>query len=568
MKQCPDCEAKDRVVIASKVFCANCGTPWQPADPKEMEAFLDSTKKPSNEQAQSPSQPAQTTAPTSSSPPNPAVSGPNDSSQPDVLKPAIPVNQPAPVQSSPDVAPVNQPAPAPITPDVAQSPLDAVNQSSDESLAVAATSVHAPKTQPASPVSADSSNTPATTQVTGNIKIKKTVDRLDSAKQIEKSSSIDKFHQPSTVAASIQPNQAPSQEEQPTTQDLASTPVANIGSEMPELETKDQPLLSDGQFSQLEEIKKEQPEIRPPDDSYISTSQSESNVMPTESTTVNTIPSAMTPTVSQPTATVQPPPATSPAPINPIVPTQSSAPVMTDISRPASAPVSNPLPGQTVSDLIANQTPTTDSLSNTLNLNSQPASATTPSTSETTTVAGLTMSKEAAMKLALDANVSQPTGEQSIGKAFRPGSVALSIVGLILIGAYIWQINYPNLALKVASNRAGVTTSLPNYLPSGWKLAGPIQSKPGQVNYSLADVKKDHELSVTATKTDWDSQALADNYITPRSDNYLALQAQGLTIYLYGDNQASWVNGEKWYRLEGNSHGLSQEQIIKMATSL
>ena len=52
------------------------------------------------------------------------------------------------------------------------------------------------------------------------------------------------------------------------------------------------------------------------------------------------------------------------------------------------------------------------------------------------------------------------------------------------------------------------------------------------------------------------------------TDKYTALQAEGLTIYIYNNNQASWVNHGTWYRIEGQDHGLSKDQIIKMATSL
>ena len=153
-------------------------------------------------------------------------------------------------------------------------------------------------------------------------------------------------------------------------------------------------------------------------------------------------------------------------------------------------------------------------------------------------------------------------------KGLKASSVALSLVGLLLLGGYVWQVNYPNLALKVAGSKAGISANFPGYVPSGWKLSGNIQSSPGNISYNIADVKSRKAIQVSESKTSWDSQALAENYVAPKSDNYLALQAQGLTIYLYDGNQASWVNNGTWYRIEGGDHGLSQDQIIKLATSL
>ncbi len=167
-------------------------------------------------------------------------------------------------------------------------------------------------------------------------------------------------------------------------------------------------------------------------------------------------------------------------------------------------------------------------------------------------------------KVAEEANLPKP----KVGHSFSASTMGLSIVGLFLVGAYIWQINYPNLAFKVAASKAGISASSPGYIPSGWKLSNNIKTSPGVVSYDLQSDGNKRQVAITESKTDWDSQALAENYIASKSPNYLALQAQGLTIYVYGNNQASWINRGNWYRIEGQDHGLSQDQIIKIATSL
>lgn len=179
------------------------------------------------------------------------------------------------------------------------------------------------------------------------------------------------------------------------------------------------------------------------------------------------------------------------------------------------------------------------------------------------------LSEEEALKLVHQhAEQEARLPQAKVGHSFSASSAALSLVGLLLIGAYIWQINYPNLAFKVAAGKAGISTTMPGYIPSGWKLSNNIKTSPGKVSYSIQTDNSKRKMDITTAKTDWDSQALAENYVTSQSANYLALQAQGLTIYMYGDNQASWINKGNWYRLEGSNHGLTQDQIIKIATSL
>ncbi|GDX62627.1 hypothetical protein LBMAG34_1610 [Candidatus Saccharibacteria bacterium] len=174
-------------------------------------------------------------------------------------------------------------------------------------------------------------------------------------------------------------------------------------------------------------------------------------------------------------------------------------------------------------------------------------------------------------KLQEEHKSSQPNTEKSknkAGKVAKPVAIAVSIAALFATGAYIWRINYPSLAFKIASAKAGISATMPGYVPAGYNLGGRIQTNPGTVSYSLLGGSNDNRISVTQSKTDWDSQALAENYVAPKAENYLALQAQGLTIYVLGKNEATWVNKGTWYKLDSKGQDLNQDQIIKIATSL
>lgn len=109
---------------------------------------------------------------------------------------------------------------------------------------------------------------------------------------------------------------------------------------------------------------------------------------------------------------------------------------------------------------------------------------------------------------------------------------------------------------------------MPGYMPGGYRLIGEIKTNPGSVSYNLVNDSKDKKISISQTKTDWDSQALAENYVAPKAGNYLALQAQGLTVYMLGDSQATWVNKGTWYTIDSPNQSLTQDQAIKIATSL
>lgn len=160
------------------------------------------------------------------------------------------------------------------------------------------------------------------------------------------------------------------------------------------------------------------------------------------------------------------------------------------------------------------------------------------------------------------ASVAVPVG----GTGLKPTSVAAVAVAIALMGGYIWVRNYPNMALRVASAKAGIEASLPAYLPTTYNLAGPISYSPGQVTLHFNSGSAG-SLTLSQARTSWDSGSLLENFVSKQTNQYLAVQNQGLTIYLYNGNQASWVNRGVWYNLQGDTH-LNREQILKIVESL
>ena len=137
----------------------------------------------------------------------------------------------------------------------------------------------------------------------------------------------------------------------------------------------------------------------------------------------------------------------------------------------------------------------------------------------------------------------------------------------MLIAGYLTYINMPNLSVRVAAAQAGIDANYPNYRPDGYALNGPVTYTDGRVSMNFKANAGSQNFSVNQSKSGWDSDAVLDNYVTPRATNgYIPYTERGLTIYTY-DNNAAWVNAGILYTVEGDAP-LSSEQIRRIATSL
>lgn len=190
-------------------------------------------------------------------------------------------------------------------------------------------------------------------------------------------------------------------------------------------------------------------------------------------------------------------------------------------------------------------------------------------------------------KAATQAQTTQSTGpaaasSESGPKTNQPGALAnflarfsqprfatvAAVAGcFLLLAGYITYLNYPRLQLRVAASKAGFDAQLPRYTPAGYGLSSPVSTSKGQVTIRFNSHGDGSTLALAQRETNWDSASLLENYVKPKSNDYLTFQQNGLTIYVYNSNQAAWVNSGVFYTLEGDSH-LSSEQLIKIATSI
>jgi hypothetical protein len=157
-------------------------------------------------------------------------------------------------------------------------------------------------------------------------------------------------------------------------------------------------------------------------------------------------------------------------------------------------------------------------------------------------------------------------GASWLSRQPRLVTILSSTLALLILGGYLTYITLPSISLKVAASRAGVNASMPEYKPDGYSLDGPITYSPGEVVISYKSNTNEAGYKIIQKATNWDSQAVLDNYVNKLADNYLTFQEKGITVYTFG-NKAAWVNGGLLYTIDGDA-ALSSDQILKVATSI
>lgn len=152
------------------------------------------------------------------------------------------------------------------------------------------------------------------------------------------------------------------------------------------------------------------------------------------------------------------------------------------------------------------------------------------------------------------------------GLNFMPKWLTVVLITLILVSAgtyFAWR-NIPSVSLKLASLRSQVQGSLPNYVPSGFRFAGPIEYKTGNISLTYrADSQRYFTLEQQASN--WNSASLEANAL-PQDTQVQTSQVKGTTVYVdSSSNQATWVSNGKRYTLKGQ---LKPDEIFKIADSI
>ncbi len=148
------------------------------------------------------------------------------------------------------------------------------------------------------------------------------------------------------------------------------------------------------------------------------------------------------------------------------------------------------------------------------------------------------------------------------------GHVAIlaSAFAVIFLAGFLMYHSIPSMDLNVASAKAGFRASMPGYQPAGFSL-GHLTYGPGSVTINYHSNSDDRKFSVVEKTSSWDSSILLANFVKTNSQPYQSYQVGGRTVYLYGDNNGTWVDGGIWYVVNGDT-ALSNNQILQMAGSI
>jgi hypothetical protein len=140
------------------------------------------------------------------------------------------------------------------------------------------------------------------------------------------------------------------------------------------------------------------------------------------------------------------------------------------------------------------------------------------------------------------------------------------VVAFLLVGAFIGLQNKANITMRLASAKAGFHATLPGYKPSGFAV-GKFTYSPGLVAVNFHSNSDSRAFSLTQKASNWNSETLLDNYVATNSSDYQAFQDSGRTVYIYGNNDATWVNNGVWYQVTDNG-ALSTNQVLQLAQSM
>jgi len=149
-------------------------------------------------------------------------------------------------------------------------------------------------------------------------------------------------------------------------------------------------------------------------------------------------------------------------------------------------------------------------------------------------------------------------------KAFAAGSATVAV---LVIGSIFMYQHVPNVAMRVASTKAGLQGSVPGYKPSGYGLDGPIKFSPGEIVMNYKSTTDERNFKVTQRTSQWNDDALIKNFVSVGNRPFQTLQQEGRNIYIYDGSNATWLEKGVWYHVEGNSV-LSSEQLMRIANSL
>lgn len=146
------------------------------------------------------------------------------------------------------------------------------------------------------------------------------------------------------------------------------------------------------------------------------------------------------------------------------------------------------------------------------------------------------------------------------------GFSALIVISGALLALVVSQ-STPAIKMRIASAKAGFSASLPGDSPAGFHM-NDLSYGAGAVAVAYkSNSDQERSFSITQKSSSWDSTTLRDAFVEKADKHFRAVEQNGLTIYLYNGNNATWVSNGVWYQVQGNG-SLSDRQLVDIAKSL
>jgi len=125
----------------------------------------------------------------------------------------------------------------------------------------------------------------------------------------------------------------------------------------------------------------------------------------------------------------------------------------------------------------------------------------------------------------------------------------------------------PQIALTFSNQKSGISASYPSYIPDGYRMSSLAKLDNNKVTIDYSDNDNKAKYTIYQETSNYNSYALLDNVVKPKAnDKYETYTDRGLTIYIWGNVKATWVNRGILYTIEGNAN-LSTDQIKSIALS-
>lgn len=159
-----------------------------------------------------------------------------------------------------------------------------------------------------------------------------------------------------------------------------------------------------------------------------------------------------------------------------------------------------------------------------------------------------------------------PAKKRRLLRSRRITSVsAMSMAGVVLFAAVAFQ-NITTVKLQFASARTGFAVSLPDVRPAGYRLSH-LRYTNGEASMRFLSNTDKRSYSITEKASKWNSQTLRENFLASQAKEFETVKVAGQTLYIYGKQNATWVNGGIWYQVVSEG-ALSSRQLVDLAVSL